>query len=50
MNRTLFAIRSVFFLLCGAAGWLVCYSVREWDDHRGLALAIGFPAGAARDS
>jgi uncharacterized protein YacL len=46
MNRTLFAIRSVFFLLCGAAGWLVCYSVREWDDHRGLALAIGFLIGA----
>jgi uncharacterized protein YacL len=46
MNRTLFIIRAIFFLLCGAAGWLVCYSVREWDDHRVLALLIGFLIGA----
>ncbi len=46
MNRTLFAIRSVFFVLCGAGGWLVCYSIREWDAYRGLALAIGLLLGA----
>ena len=40
------AIRSVFFVLCGAAGWLVCYSVEEWDGHRLLATIIGLLLGA----
>lgn len=46
MKRTLLAIRLVFFLLCGAGGWLVCYTVREWDNYRGLAMAIGLLIGA----
>ena len=46
MNRTMLAIRSVFFVLCGAAGWLVCYSVEEWDGHRLLATIIGLLLGA----
>lgn len=46
MNRTLLAIRCVFFVLCGAGGWLVCYSIRDWDAHRGLAVAIGLLLGA----
>jgi len=40
------AIRSVFFVLCGAAGWLVCYSVEEWDAHRLKATVIGLLLGA----
>ncbi|HVU24654.1 MAG TPA: PIN domain-containing protein [Opitutus sp.] len=46
MNRTLVAIRAVFFVLCGAGGWLVCYAIREWDDYRPLAVAIGLLIGA----
>lgn len=46
MNKTLIAIRSVFFLLCGACGWLVCYAIEEWDSHRRLAMMIGFLLGA----
>jgi uncharacterized protein YacL len=45
MNRTLLAIRAVFFLLCGAGGWLVCYAIREWDSYQGLAVLIGFLIG-----
>ncbi len=41
MNKTLLPIRLVFVLLCAAGGWLVCYTVEEWDNHRGLAVTIG---------
>lgn len=46
MNKTMIAIRSVFFVLCGAAGWLVCYAIEEWDAHRLLATVIGLLLGA----
>jgi len=46
MNRTLLAIRLVFFVLCGATGWLVCYAIEEWDSHRLLATVIGLLLGA----
>lgn len=46
MNRTLFAIRMVFIALCTTSGWLVCYTVREWDDYRALAALIGALIGA----
>lgn len=46
MYKTMFAIRSVFFVLCGAAGWLVCYAIEEWDSHRLLATVIGLLLGA----
>lgn len=46
MRRTIYAIRAVFFLLCGAGGWLVCYAIREWDEYRALAMMIGFLIGA----
>lgn len=46
MKKTLYAIRAVFFLLCGAGGWLVCYAIREWDEYRWLATLIGFLIGA----
>ncbi len=45
MNKTLFPIRLLFITLCAAAGWLVCYSVRDWDAHRGQAVIIGLAIG-----
>lgn len=41
MKKTLFAIRAVFLLLCLTGGWLVAYSIREWDAYRGVAVAVG---------
>jgi len=46
MKKTLFAIRAVFFVLCGAGGWLLCYAIRDWDSHRVLATFIGLLIGA----
>jgi uncharacterized protein YacL len=46
MNKTLLPIRIVFVLLCTAAGWLVCYTVREWDSYRVTAALVGFFIGA----
>ena len=46
MNRTLLAIRLVFFVLCGATGWLLCYAIEEWDAHRLLATVIGLLLGS----
>lgn len=46
MRRTLTAIRGVFLILCGASGWLLCYTIREWDAYRGLAVVIGLLLGA----
>jgi uncharacterized protein YacL len=45
MNKTLLPIRVVFIALCAAAGWLVCYAVREWDDYRTLGTFIGMSIG-----
>jgi uncharacterized protein YacL len=45
MNKTLLVIRLIFIFLCIAASWLVCYSIKEWDDHRGLAMVIGLMIG-----
>jgi len=45
MNKTLLVIRFVFIFLCIAASWLVCYTIKEWDDHRALAMAIGLLIG-----
>ena len=46
MNKTLLPIRLVFFLLCGAGGWLVCYTIQEWDAYRARAALIGLLIGA----
>lgn len=46
MNKTLLPIRLVFLLLCGAAGWLVCYAVTDWDEFRVRAVFIGLSIGA----
>jgi uncharacterized protein YacL len=45
MDKTLLPIRIVFVALCAAAGWLVCYTIREWDQYRGMAATIGFFIG-----
>jgi len=45
MNKTLLPIRLVFIALCAAAGWLVCYAIRDWDNYRGLAVFIGLAIG-----
>ena len=45
MNRTLLPIRIVFIALCAAAGWLVCYSVREWDEYRVIGSFVGMLIG-----
>lgn len=46
MDKTLPAIRLLFMLLCMLGGWLVCYSVTDWDEHRLLASFIGLSIGA----
>lgn len=46
MDKTLLPIRIVFIALCAAAGWLVCYTVREWDQFRAVAASIGFFLGS----
>lgn len=45
MKTTILAIRVVFVALCGAAGWLVCYTEREWDRYWLLAACIGLLIG-----
>jgi len=45
MNKTLLPIRLVFVAVCAAAGWLVCYTINEWDQHRILATFTGFSLG-----
>jgi len=45
MNKTLLSIRVFFIALCSIGGWLVCYSVSEWDQHQWLAAGIGFLIG-----
>lgn len=45
MNKTIVSIRAVFVALCTAAGWLVCYTITEWDEYRMLAGLIGFLIG-----
>ncbi len=45
MNKTLLVIRIFFIALCVTASWLLCYTIKEWDDHRGLAMMIGLMIG-----
>ncbi|MFA6962067.1 MAG: twitching motility protein PilT [Opitutaceae bacterium] len=45
MNKTLFPIRAIFIALCAAAGWLVCYAISDWDEHRMVAVFIGLAIG-----
>ncbi len=41
MDKTLLPIRLIFVALCAAAGWLVCYSITDWDRFRAAAVAVG---------
>lgn len=41
MNPTLLPIRLVFVAICAFAGWLLCYTVPEWDSFRWLGVAVG---------
>lgn len=45
MTKTLLPIRIIFIALCAMAGWLVAYSIREWDDYRVVATFIGMLLG-----
>jgi uncharacterized protein YacL len=45
MNKTLLPIRLLFIALCAFGGWLVCYSIEEWDDYRVLATFVGLSIG-----
>jgi uncharacterized protein YacL len=45
MNRTLLPIRFIFVVLCAAGGWLVCYTIQEWDAFRLRAMLIGLLIG-----
>lgn len=45
MDKTLLPIRLVFIALCAAAGWLVCYTITDWDRYRGVALTVGLCIG-----
>ncbi len=46
MNKTLLAIRIVFFALCIAGSWLLAYTIREWDPYRWVAVSVGALIGA----
>ncbi|MEY3774160.1 MAG: hypothetical protein RLZZ129_940 [Verrucomicrobiota bacterium] len=46
MNKTLLSLRLLFVVLCILGGWLVCYTIEEWDEHRLLAMFVGFSIGA----
>ena len=46
MNKTILAIRIGFIVLCAVAAWLVCYTIKEWDQYRGLAVSIGLMIGS----
>lgn len=46
MNKTLLPIRIAFVVLCAGAGWLVCYTIQQWDAYRMRATIIGLLIGA----
>ena len=46
MNKTLLPIRLFFVAVCAGGGWLVCYTVQEWDAYRLRAMTIGLLLGA----
>jgi uncharacterized protein YacL len=46
MNKTLLPIRIAFLLICAASGWLVCFTIRQWDAYLLRATLIGALIGA----
>jgi uncharacterized protein YacL len=45
MDKTLLPIRLVFVALCAAAGWLVCFTITDWDRYRLVAFTVGLCIG-----
>ena len=41
MNKTLLVIRIGFLAMCVIGSWLLCYTIREWDHYRTMAVLIG---------
>jgi uncharacterized protein YacL len=41
MNKTLLPIRIIFIVLGTLAGWLVAYTIREWDEFRVVGAFVG---------
>jgi uncharacterized protein YacL len=46
MSRTIFIVRIFFFIVCVLGSWLVCFTVKEWDQYQLLALGIGVLLGS----
>ncbi|MBI2814325.1 MAG: twitching motility protein PilT [Opitutae bacterium] len=46
MNKTLLVIRILFIALCAIGSWLLCYTIEDWDQRRGLAVMIGLLIGS----
>lgn len=46
MERSLLAIRVIFFAIVVVGSWLVAYTVPEWDAYRHVALIVGILLGA----
>ncbi len=40
-NKTLFVVRAVFLAVCVLGSWLICYTIKEWDHYRWVAIAVG---------
>lgn len=45
MNRTLLPIRIAFVAACTVGGWLICYTIPQWDKYQLVASLIGFLCG-----
>ncbi|MFI5336904.1 MAG: PIN/TRAM domain-containing protein [Opitutales bacterium] len=40
-NKTLTVVRLVFVVVCILGSWLVCYTIKEWDRYRLVAMVVG---------
>ncbi len=41
MNKTLLVLRIGFLALCVGVSLLLCYTIREWDHYRTMAVLVG---------
>jgi len=46
INKTLLVVRLVFLAVCITGSWLICYTIKEWDHYRWVAIAVGTLIGA----
>lgn len=44
-NKTLTVVRLVFLAVCVLGSWLICYTIKEWDRYRLVAMTIGLLIG-----